>query len=161
MKLKPFVKQFAIFLIKKKIIVLDDIDTINEQSQQVFRNCIDKYSNNIHFISSCNNIQKVIESLQSRIMIIKLLSIDKENFEKIYEKICLNENIILEEKAKTFILTICNNSIRILLNYMEKFKLLSKNITFETVLNICTNISYSEFKKYIQYCKDKNITKQS
>ena len=46
---------------KKKIIVLDDIDFINEQSQQVFRNCIDKYSHNVHFISSCSNSQKVIE----------------------------------------------------------------------------------------------------
>ena len=57
---------------KKKIVILDDIDNINEQSQQVFRNCIDKYSNNVHFISSCSNIQKVIDSLQSRKIIIKL-----------------------------------------------------------------------------------------
>ena len=60
---------------KKKIIVLDDIDLINEQSQQVFRNCIDKYSHNVHFISSCNDIQKVIESLQSRLIIIKIKTI--------------------------------------------------------------------------------------
>ena len=45
---------------KKKIVVLDDIDIINEQSQQVFRNCIDKFSHNVHFISSCSNTQKVI-----------------------------------------------------------------------------------------------------
>ena len=38
---------------KKKFIVLDDIDTISEQSQQVFRNCIDKYSHNVNFIASC------------------------------------------------------------------------------------------------------------
>ena len=57
---------------KKKIIVLDDIDIINEQSQQVFRNCIDKYSHNVHFISSCSNSQKVIESIQSRLTIIKI-----------------------------------------------------------------------------------------
>ena len=57
---------------KKKIIVLDDIDIINEQSQQVFRNCIDKYSHNVHFVSSCSNPQKVIESLQSRFIIIKI-----------------------------------------------------------------------------------------
>ena len=61
---------------KKKIVVLDDIDNINEQSQQVFRNCIDKYSNNVHFISSCSNIQKVIDSLQSRKTIIKLKSLE-------------------------------------------------------------------------------------
>ena len=57
---------------KKKIIVLDDIDIINEQSQQVFRNYIDKYSHNVHFICSCTNSQKVIESLQSRLLIIRI-----------------------------------------------------------------------------------------
>jgi DNA polymerase III delta prime subunit len=62
---------------KKKFIVLDDIDLINEQSQQVFRNCIDKYSHNVHFISSCSNIQKVIESLQSRFNVIRLKSLTK------------------------------------------------------------------------------------
>ena len=44
---------------KKKFVVLDDIDFINEQSQQVFRNCIDKFSHNVNFISSCTNNQKV------------------------------------------------------------------------------------------------------
>ena len=43
---------------RKKILVLDDLDTINEQSQQVFRNCIDKYSHNVHFIASCTNTTK-------------------------------------------------------------------------------------------------------
>ena len=38
---------------KKKIIVLDDIDIINEQSQQVFRNCMDKYSKNVHYYYIC------------------------------------------------------------------------------------------------------------
>ena len=51
---------------KKKFIVLDDVDIINDQSQQVFRNCIDKYSHNVHFLASCSNIQKVIDSIQSR-----------------------------------------------------------------------------------------------
>ena len=57
---------------KKKFIILDDIDVINEQSQQVFRNCIDKYSHKVHFLASCSNIQKTIESIQSRCTIIKL-----------------------------------------------------------------------------------------
>ena len=43
---------------KKKIIFLDDIDLINEQSQQCFRNCIDKFSKNVHFISSCTIFKK-------------------------------------------------------------------------------------------------------
>jgi DNA polymerase III delta prime subunit len=40
---KTFCQTSSYIKSKKKIIVLDDIDFINEQSQQVFRNCIDKY----------------------------------------------------------------------------------------------------------------------
>ena len=68
---------------KKKIIVLDDIDLINDQSQQVFRNCIDKYSHNVHFVSSCTNIQKVIDSVQSRCTILKIKPLKKNYLNKI------------------------------------------------------------------------------
>ena len=72
---------------RKKIVVLDDIDNINEQSQQVFRNCIDKYNNNVHFISSCCNIQKTIDSIQSRKIIIKLTPLTDSNLNVILKKI--------------------------------------------------------------------------
>ena len=45
---KTFCQTASKIIGKKKILVLDDIDNINEQSQQVFRNCIDKYSHNVH-----------------------------------------------------------------------------------------------------------------
>jgi len=79
---------------KKKIIVLDDIDVINEQSQQVFRNCIDKYSHNVHFVCSCTNSQKVIESLQSRLVIIKIKQLSRTNLVNIMHKIKENEGIL-------------------------------------------------------------------
>jgi len=133
---------------KKKIIVLDDIDNINEQSQQVFRNCIDKYSNNVHFISSCSNIQKVIDSLQSRKIIIKMKPLCNKSLSKILLKIKNNENITIDKKAEKFILTVCNGSIRILLNYLEKFKILDEDITLDLANKICTNISFSIFESY-------------
>jgi len=142
---------------KKKIVVLDDIDMINEQSQQVFRNCIDKYSHNVHFISSCNNVQKVIESLQSRFIIIKIKPLERENLYKIMNKIKTNENIIIHHDAEEFILDICNNTAKILINYIEKFKLLNQEITLELANNICTNISFLTFAKYIELLKNKNL----
>ena len=84
---------------KKKIVVLDDIDLINEQSQQVFRNCIDKFSHNVHFISSCSNIQKVIESLQSRLTIIKIKPLKREIMIELINKIKTNEHITIDSDA--------------------------------------------------------------
>ena len=142
---------------KKKIVVLDDIDLINEQSQQVFRNSIDKFAHNVHFISSCSNIQKVIESLQSRFTIIKIKPLQRENLYKIINKIKINENIIIQKEAEDFILDICNNTAKILINYMEKFKLLNKEITLELATTVCTNISFLTFIKYTENIKNKNI----
>jgi hypothetical protein len=70
--LKVFSQTSSVIKGKRKVIMLDDVDLINEQSQQVFRNCIDKYRRNVHFIMSCTNIQKVINSLQSRTIIIDI-----------------------------------------------------------------------------------------
>ena len=104
---------------KKKIVMLDDIDFINDQSQQVFRNCIDKYSHNVHFIASCSNTQKVIESIQSRCTLIKIKPISTDILKKLILKIKTAEAIDITPDAEEFILNICNNSIRLVINYME------------------------------------------
>ena len=142
---------------KKKIIVLDDIDLINEQSQQVFRNCIDKYKHNVHFISSCSNIQKVIESLQSRLTIIKIKQLTKNSLVNIINNIKNAENIDIDDDAQDFIINISNNTVKIMVNYMEKFKLLNEKITYELAVKLCSNISFFTFEKYTQFVLDKKL----
>ena len=142
---------------KKKIIILDDIDIINEQSQQVFRNCIDKYSHNVHFISSCSNIQKVIESLQSRFTIIKIKPLKREKLISIIEKIKIVENIDIDEDAQNFIINVSNNTVKILINYMEKFKLLNQKITYNLAVQLCSNISFFIFEEYTKFMLQKDL----
>jgi DNA polymerase III gamma/tau subunit len=142
---------------KKKIVVLDDIDIINEQSQQVFRNCIDKYSHNVHFICSCSNSQKVIESIQSRLVIIKIKPLSRTHLINITHKIKSAEHINITPDAEEFVLDICNNNAKILINYMEKFKLVGENITIETAQNVCTNISFLTFNIYTTHLINHDI----
>lgn len=134
---------------KKKFVILDDIDFINEQSQQVFRNCIDKYSHNVHFLSSCSNIQKVIESIQSRLIIIKINALKRENLVSIINHIKETENIGIDDDAQDFIINISNTSVKTLINYMEKFKLLNTTtITHNLAVQLCSNISFLIFEEY-------------
>jgi DNA polymerase III delta prime subunit len=133
---------------KKKIVILDDIDNINEQSQQVFRNCIDKYSNNVHFISSCSNIQKVIDSLQSRKIIIKLKPFTNDRLNTILQKTKKSENLVCDAKTDRLVLSVSNGSVCVLLNYLEKFKIINEPITYDLVSKVCTNISFTVFDTY-------------
>jgi DNA polymerase III delta prime subunit len=167
--LKIFCQTCSLIKNKKKIILLDDIDLINEQSQQVFRNYMDKYKHNINFISSCTNIQKVIDSLQSRTIIVKIHPITYSCLQQIITKISLKETLKFSHESQQLLLHICNNSIRILLNYLEKIKILSihsqelqsqpqqlsqqdnnpKNtIEVELIHKLSTNISYRLFDEY-------------
>lgn len=133
---------------KKKFIILDDIDIINDQSQQVFRNCIDKYSHKVHFLASCSNVQKTIESIQSRCTLIKLKQNETSLLSQVISRIKNKENINITIEAENFIMNICNNSIRLLINYLEKFSLLDETITLDIAKKICTNISYYDFEQY-------------
>jgi DNA polymerase III delta prime subunit len=142
---------------KKKIVILDDIDIINEQSQQVFRNCIDKYSHTVHFISSCSNIQKVIESLQSRFIIIKIKPLKRDNLIGIITKIKTNEQIEIDKDAEEFIINVSNNTVKTLINYMEKFKLLGEKITYNLAVKLCSNISFITFEEYTNLLKNNKL----
>lgn len=142
---------------KKKCIILDDFDVINEQSQQVFRSYIDNYSHNVHFISSCSNSQKVIETIQSRFIIIKINPLQKEKLNQIMDKIIHYENIFISDEAKMFILNVSNSNAKILINYMEKIKLLNQNIDLELASNICTNINFFIFEDYTKLLQNNDL----
>lgn len=140
---------------KKKIVVVDDLDMINQQSQQVFRHCIDTYGSNIHFISSCSNTQKIINSIQSRTTIIKLHHLTNTSLMKIITNISQKENINITESAKQQIIRISDHSTSTIINYLEKCKLLQCDITVDIINRISTTISFYILKTYTDLCRDK------
>lgn len=142
---------------KKKFVILDDIDFINEQSQQVFRNCIDKFSNNVHFISSCDNIQKVIDSIQSRLTIIKIKPLNRDNIYNLIHRVSVTENITIDDDAMDFIINVSNNTIKAILNYMEVFKLFNQHITLQIATQLCSNINFKMFDRYTELVKQNNL----
>ena len=155
-EVKNFCKNSSCILNKKKIILIDDIDLLNEHSQQVFRSCIDKYSKNVHFLCSCTNIHKIIESLQSRLLLLKIPNGDIVN--NLYLKIKNNENINIDKEVEPLFFKICQNSIRICVNYLEKFKLYNETINKKNILNLCTNINNDYFDLFIEKIFTKDIS---
>jgi DNA polymerase III delta prime subunit len=158
---KTFCQTRSILPNRKKIVILDDIDFINEQSQQVFRSCMDKYGSNVNFLISCINTQKVIESLQSRTTLIKLPLLVNHQLEQISSNIIKSENIDITDEAFKYLIKISNFSVRLITNYLEKMKILNKPITLELVHEICSNINYKFFEDFIMHCSDNSIVNAS
>jgi len=156
-EMKTFCQSKCSIYGKKKMIIIDDIDTVNEQGQQVFRNYIDKYNQNVHFISVCTNIQKVIESIQSRVHILKIYPPELTTIATTMDYIINNERIIIDDKSREYLLLISKLSIRILITHLEKLYIYGKPITYELCVKMCSSISDSIFEEYIQYMKNGNL----
>ena len=133
---------------KKKTIIIDDLDNINEQSQQVFRNCIDKYKHNINFLTTGASCQKIIESMQSRLLILRITPPTPQVLQCLIDRIIQQERIDITSDAVEFTLRICNGSTKLLINYLEKFALLEQSITLPIVNSLCTNIYFERFEAF-------------
>ena len=158
-EMKTFCQSKCTIYGKKKTIVIDDIDTINEQCQQVFRNYIDKYNNNVNFICVCSNVQKVIETIQSRLYVFKLHLLDSTQIRTIIDTITTNEKILLGPYVEDYLIKISDYNIRNIIHYLEKiFIYTSKTIDLETCKQLCSNISMRPFEDFIKYMKQQNIS---
>lgn len=159
-EMKAFCQSHSSIYGKKKMIIVDDIDLISEQCQQVFRNYIDKYKNNVHFISACSSIQKVIESIQSRTHILRIRPNTQDDIRTILDKICQEETIRLSHEAKEYLIQFSNHSIRQLINYLEKIHILcvdSSELSVEECKSICSTISFQQFENYIGELKSNRL----
>ena len=156
-EIKIFCQTYSTIKNKKKIIIMDDFDLIHEQSQQVFRSLIDKYENNVNFIVSTSNIYKIIDSIQSRLISIKIPNISLKEMGDICNKITLNENIKINKKCKDLFIQICDFNIQLMLQYLEGFRLLKTNINEDIIYEICSHINHSTLDIYFQELRNDNI----
>ena len=90
-------------------------------------------------------------------IIVKVNQLKNENLQVILNKIKQNENIIMTPEAEEFVINISNNAAKILLSYMEKFKLLNMPITYDLALQLCTNISYISLQEYTILLKQNKL----
>jgi len=156
-EIKIFCQSYCTIKGKKKFVIIDDIDLMNEQIQQVMRNIIDVYKN-VYFICSCTNSSKVIENLQSRLFILKLPNTTNDRLKLIYDRINKTEKFnIINNDVVDVLIKLSNNSPSVLINYLDVFILLDIQITKSKMLELCTTINFSMYDKYFDLLEKGNI----
>lgn len=158
-EMKTFCQSHSSIYGKKKVIVIDDIDMVNEQSQQVFRNYIDKYKSNIHFISACSNVQKVIESLQSRLHIINIPPPSLSQIRAIMNKIIEQEGIQIDRDASEFLINKSGRSVRNVITNLEKIYIYGSPVNLELCQRMCSTITVLQFEEYIRALQNRELAK--
>jgi len=160
-EMKTFCQTRSAVFGKKKLVLIDDFDTINEQSQHIFRNYIDKYSQNVNFICACTNIHKVMECIQSRVHIIELPPPSAEQIRALADRIISEKQLRLTDETKEYLIQLSGGSVRNVINNLEKIMLYDAEMTdLELCHTLCSNISLQQFDTYIaSFRNDYNLAK--
>jgi DNA polymerase III delta prime subunit len=168
-EMHAFCKSQTCVIGRKKMIVIDDMDLVNQQNQQVFCNYMDKYKNNVCFIMACTNKQKIIENIQSRVHIVAILPPPLEYLEVFMDSVIAKESLLLSREARDFVFHISGNSVRCVLNHLEKIKIFQcrrgqQEDGKEVVCDInnckmlCSILSTEYFETYFNHLRAGNIT---
>jgi replication factor C subunit 2/4 len=120
-----------------KLLILDEADNITPKAQRLINSIMEKYPST-RFAFTCNNSTDIIESIQSRCVIIRFVKPPISDFINRIKKICLDELIKYDgEETLNYLFEICHKDIRQTLNMLELTYHSYSIISVENINKIC------------------------
>jgi replication factor C subunit 2/4 len=122
--------------IAHKLVILDEADSITYKAQNLLSTIISEFRNNTRFVFICNECSQIIESIQSRCMIIKYGKISTIDLYLKIEQICIMENMKYNETGIKVLLYLSDNDIRQSINNLECIYYSGNDFNENTIYNI-------------------------
>ena len=99
-----------------KVVILDEADFLTIQAQASLRNVIETFSKSTRFILTCNYVERIIDPLQSRCQVIKIVPPSKGEVAKHVFHILSKENVQHNNEDLKFVVNHYYPDVRKMLN---------------------------------------------
>jgi replication factor C subunit 2/4 len=139
-----------------KLLILDEADNITPKAQKLINSIIEKFPLT-RFAFTCNNSSAVIESIQSRCIIIRFTKPPVENFINRIKYICSCESIDYDNEALKYLFDLCQRDLRKTLNMLELVFRAEGKITINNILNISDIPSQDTLNQLLGYILAKDV----
>ena len=133
-----------------KVVILDEADFLTIQAQASLRNVIESFSRSTRFIMTCNYIERIIDPLQSRCQVLKIVPPSKKKVAKHLKEILDTEKTKFEIEALVNIINKHHPDIRKMLNTIQLSTKDNELVLDESIL-----VSSNYIKQIIEELKNK------
>ena len=134
-----------------KVVILDEADFLTIQAQASLRNVIETFSRTTRFILTCNYIERIIDPLQSRCQVLKIVPPSKKEIAKHLNNILNKEQIKFELKSLANIINTHHPDIRKMLNTIQLSTKDNELVVDESIL-----VANNYVKEILKELKKKN-----
>ena len=149
----------SMFSDKKKVIFFDEFDGTTNDVMLCLRGVIEQLHNNVCFIFTCNNLNKIIEPIQSRCVVLKYTPILKEEKPQMMSDVFKRVSYILDQQNIEYDKRVILELIKVhfpdtrqLLNVLQRY---SVSGTIDSA--ILASFSNVKLNDLIKYLKEKNF----
>lgn len=146
---------------KFKIIILDESDNMTNPAQLALKRIMDQYEDTTRFFFTCNSIENIISSIQSKCKIMYFGRIEQKDIICRLDEICKSENLNIDREALLGIIELSSNKmdVREMLNKIELIKANygEELITKQQIYYLCDKPSPIIIREFIEEFLKKNL----
>jgi len=151
-----------------KVVILDEADFLTIQAQASLRNIIETFSRTTRFILTCNYIERIIDPLQSRCQVLKIVPPSKQEVAVHINNILQQENVSIDLDNLKLVVNQFYPDLRKMLNTLQmsvvgdeivvdKSVLVSSNYKNQILTELCKPSSKS-FNNIRQIIADSGVS---
>lgn len=118
---------------KRRCIFLDEFDGMTRIAQEALRNIMETYASNVFFILTANNINKIIEPIKSRCIVVPFAYPPKDEIYTYLEMICQKEEMQYSEEGIKTLIEMNYPSIRNCVIALQDLKVEELSVTNENI----------------------------
>ena len=155
----PFCKKKIDENYNYKLIILDEADSITQKAQNLLSNIISEFRKNTRFVFICNDYTQIIESIQSKCMIIKYPKINVNNLFIKIKNICEIENIEYTDEGINTLIFVSDQDIRQLINNLECIYYSFGKLNEENIYKFIDKPKTFYIKEILNACFDEDFPK--
>jgi DNA polymerase III delta prime subunit len=165
----------SMFNDKKKVVFFDEFDGTTNDVMLCLRGVIEQLHKNVCFIFTCNNLNKIIEPIQSRCVVLKYTPISKEEkpqmmsdtFKRV-SYILDKQNIEYDNKVILEMVKNCFPDTRRLLNSLQSYSVTGKidsgilasfsDVNLDNLLDCLRDKNFPEVRKWVANNVDSDMS---